>query len=81
MARPFRLSQLANKHGEHYVEPKRESRPQLVGPLKSDVKAGVQPTQEPGPKVPKQDDQKKKPADETSDKGEGNQNTEYSGGT
>jgi hypothetical protein len=45
------------------------------------MKAGVQPNQDPGPKVPKQDDQKKKSEDETSNKGEGNENTGYSGGT
>jgi hypothetical protein len=50
-------------------------------PLKSDMKAGVQPNQDPGPKVPKQEDKKKKSEDETSNKGEGNENAGYSGGT
>ncbi len=49
-------------------------------PLKSDMKAGVQPNQEPGPKVPKQGDQPKSEED-SPNKGEGNENTGYSGGT
>jgi hypothetical protein len=32
-------------------------------PLKSDMKAGVQPNQQPGPKVPKQDDDHKAEGD------------------
>jgi hypothetical protein len=49
-------------------------------PLKSDMKAGVQPNQQPGVKIPKQDDQKKSDEDRPN-KGHGNENTEYSGGT
>jgi hypothetical protein len=49
-------------------------------PLKSDMKAGVQPNQQPGVKIPKQDDQEQSKED-TSDKGKGQENTEYSGGT
>ena len=51
-----------------------------TSPLKSDEKAGVQPNQQPGPKVPKQGDQQKSEKD-CPNKGEGNENTEYSGGT
>ena len=47
-------------------------------PLKSDMKAGVQPNQQPGVKIPKQE---KKSEEDKPNRGKGQENTEYSGGT
>ena len=77
---PFRSLQLVSEGKSHVQIRNQNVDHSSKAPLKSDMKAGVQPNQEPGPKVPKQGDQPKSEED-SPNKGEGNENTGYSGGT
>jgi hypothetical protein len=58
------------KQGEFDVEPERQVDHSSKAPLKSDIKPGVQPNQQPGVKIPKKDGEK-----EEKNKGEGSLGT------